>query len=169
MPVLSIWQSNLKHELYDYRHFCAFLFLEQCQVQSKFPINICKWTNVTWFSISPLSPLVDMTLFLSPSGYFSSCLWVSGSRSPSWCHLTGHPVYTRSSPPPWTTQALWSPFPAHYCSTGCMGLKRGPQILPSSSLQEAEGATPAQPLSEAGLRSSLSQTEVKVCGLETRA
>ena len=57
-----------------------------------------------------------MTLFLSPSGYFSSCLWVSGSRSPSWCHLTGHPVYTRSSPPPWTTQALWSPFPAHYCS-----------------------------------------------------
>ena len=47
------------------------------------------------------------------------------------------------------------------------GLKRGPQILPSSSFQEAEGATPAQALREAGLRSSLSQTEVKVCGFET--
>ena len=47
------------------------------------------------------------------------------------------------------------------------GLKRGPQILPSSSFQEAEGATPAQALSEAGLCSSLSQTEVKVCGFET--
>ena len=79
-----------------------------------------------------------MTLFLSPSGYFSSCLWVSGSRSPSWCHLTGHPVYTRSSPPPWTTQALWSPFPAHYCSAGCAGLKRGPQILESQIEDPAE-------------------------------
>ena len=45
-----------------------------------------------------------------------------------------------------------------------MGLKMAPQILPFSSLQEAEGETPAQPLSEAGLRSSLSQTEGKVRG-----
>ena len=45
-----------------------------------------------------------------------------------------------------------------------MGLKMAPQILPSSSLQEAEGATPAQPLSEAGFRSSLSQIEGNVCG-----
>lgn len=107
--------------------------------------------------------MADRTLFLSPSGYFSSCLGFWSSKvtllvSPRVTLFTY--IMPSSSD---NSKALWCPFPAHCCSTGCTGLKKGPQILPSSSLQEADGATPAQPLREAGLCSSLANRGKGVC------
>ena len=114
-----------------------------------------------------MSPLADTTLDLSPSGYFSSRLRASGSRSPSWGHLADHPAHTRPSPLPRTTGTLVSS-PCSLLSGRLLGFKNvstSPSILlPSRGRGGNSCSAP-----ERGRTSQLTlTTEVKVCGFWDR-
>ena len=108
-----------------------------------------------------------MTLDLSPSGYFSSRLRASGSRSPSWGHLADHPAHTQPSPLPRTTGTLVSS-PCSLLSGRLCGFKNvsttSSILLPSRGRGGNSCSAP-----ERGRTSQLTlTTEVKVCGFRDR-